>query len=300
MVKKRALGKGLGALLDDSSGSQKDYDIKKDMMPIGTVANIPLDEVERNPFQPREDFSEEALMELASSIKELGVVQPVTVRKIEGEKYQLIAGERRVKASKIAGLTDVPAYILAAEDVSMLEMSIVENIQRENLNPIEIAIVYQRLLEEQDITQETLSKRLGKSRSSIANFIRLLKLPAEIQIGLRQEKISVGHAKNLIAIENVQTQLDIYQDIITQNLSVRQVEEIVQNLEEDAGKKAPAKKQSQNVLPELFEEIQNELTEIFGTKVQVRSKNGEKGKLIFNFSSSSEFKRIVTMVNKKQ
>ncbi len=299
MVKKRALGKGLGALLDDSTGEKKHYTIEKELLPIGTIANIPLDNIERNPFQPRENFTEDGLLELAGSIKEQGVIQPITVRKLEGEKYQLIAGERRLKASKMAGLTDIPAYIRTAGDMSMLEMSIVENIQRENLNPIEIAIGYQRMLDEQKITQEVLSKKIGKSRPVIANYIRLLKLPAEIQIGLKQEKISMGHAKILIAIENMQTQLDIYHDIIKQNLSVRQVEEIVQNLEEKPDKETVAKKQTQYNLPKIFEEIQNQLTETFGTKVQVKTKNGEKGKIIFNFTSSTEFERIISLVNKK-
>ncbi len=305
MAKKKALGKGLGALLNDSTDSRNTptYDIERDLMPIGTVANVPLDKIEKNPFQPREDFDEDGLKELANSIKEQGVIQPVTVRKIEDEKFQLITGERRLKASKLAGIDEIPAYVRTADDHAMLEMAIVENIQRENLNPIEIAIGYQRLLDEHNLTQEMLSDRLGKSRSSIANFIRLLKLPAEIQIGLRQEKITMGHAKSLVGIENVQTQLDIYHDIIAQNLSVRQVEEIVQNLENNTYKDKDTEeksKNSNNVLPKYFEDIQNELTDTFGTKVQVKSKNGEKGRIIVNFSSASEFERIISLVNKKQ
>ena len=299
--KKKALGKGLGALLEDSrgadSGSNSHYDIEKDLLPIGTVANVPLDKIESNPYQPREDFAEENLTELANSIKEQGVIQPVTVRKIEDDKYQLITGERRLKASKMAGLEDIPAYVRTADDHAMLEMAIVENIQRENLNPVEIAIGYQRLMEEHNFTQEVLSERLGKSRSSIANYIRLLKLPADIQIGLRQEKITMGHARSLIAIENTQNQLDIYNDIIAQNLSVREVEEIVQNLEKEKNKEAPVKKQTKNTLPKYYDEMQKKLTETLGNKVQVKTKTGEKGKIILNFSSPDEFEKIIGMIN---
>lgn len=296
--KKKALGKGLGALLDDSTANKQNYHIEKDLLPIGTVANVALDKIERNPFQPREDFNEDSLTELANSIKEQGVIQPVTVRKIEGEKYQLISGERRLKASIMAGHADIPAYVRTADDHAMLEMAIVENIQRENLNPIEIAIGYQRLLGEHSLTQEMLSERLGKSRSAITNFIRLLKLPAEIQIGLRQEKITMGHARSLISIEDTQTQLGIYHDIIEKDLSVREVEERVKNIENKLSKESSSKKQNQNSLPEHFEEIQKELTKTLETKVQVKTKNGEKGKIIFDFSSPSEFERIIAFINK--
>lgn len=301
MTKKKALGKGLGALLDDSTTNSKRYNIERDLLPVGTVANVSLDEIEKNPFQPRENFDEEGLIELANSIKEQGVIQPVTVRKTEGEKYQLITGERRFKASKMAGLTEIPAYVRIADDSAMLEMAIVENIQRENLNPIEIAIGYNRLIEDYNLTQEMLSERLGKSRPTIANYLRLLKLPAEIQIGLRQEKISMGHAKSLVSIDNIQTQLNIFHDIIAQNLSVRQVEEIVQNVEKEPGTETKEKlKSSNDTSSSFYTDIQNELSETLGVKVQVKSKNGEKGKIIVSFSSSEEFEKIVTLVNKKQ
>ncbi len=298
--KKRALGKGLGALLDDSSDSNKRYDIEKDLLPIGTVANVLLKKIEKNPFQPREDFDENNLIELANSIKEQGVIQPITVRKIEGEKYQLITGERRFRASQIAGLTEIPAYVRTADDHAMLEMAIVENIQRENLNPIEIAIGYSRLMNDYNFTQEVLSEKLGKSRSSIANYIRLLKLPAEIQIGLRQENISMGHARSLISIENNQTQLEIYQDIIAQNLSVREVEEIVQNLgKNESSKKKSTEKKENSELTNHFNQVQEELSKTFETKVQIRTKDGEKGKIVINFSSQNEFDKIMKLVNKK-
>ncbi len=298
--KKKALGKGLGALLEDSTGSNKqNYDIEKDLLPIGTVANVPLDKIEKNPFQPREDFPEDGLLELANSIKEQGVIQPITVRKIENDKYQLITGERRFKAATMAGLSDIPAYVRTADDHAMLEMAIVENIQRENLNPLEIAIGYQRLMEDYNFTQELLSEKLGKSRSSIANYIRLLKLPADIQIGLRQEKITMGHARSLISVENTQNQLNIYHDIITQNLSVREVEEIVQNLGKEQDTDLSPKKKTKNALPKYYEDVQNNLADSLGTKVQIKTKNGEKGKIILNFSSPDDFERIINMVNKK-
>lgn len=300
--KKRALGKGLGALLDTggvefSSG----YDLERDTNPQpGTIAYISLDQIESNPFQPRKEFEEEALLELANSIKEQGIIQPVTVRQIEPGKYQLISGERRCKASRIAGLTEVPAYIRSADDQAMLEMAIVENIQRADLNPIEVAIGYQQLLEEYKFTQEALSERLGKSRSSVANFLRLLKLPAEIQHGLQHEAISMGHARALISVDDIQTQLDIFHDVVAEGLSVREVEEIVRSLENGPYQKpetgnAGAKEN----LSAAFKDLQKNLSKQLGHKIVIKVKPNGKGTLVINFKDQESLENIVSLLSKE-
>lgn len=305
-AKKRALGKGLGALLEDSTSFENapGYDINKDLHAVGTVAHVPLNLIESNPFQPRNDFDDESLQELANSIKEQGVIQPVTIRKQENGKFQLISGERRCRAAKLASVNEVPAYIRSANDQEMREMAIVENIQRENLNPIEIAMGYQQLLDDCKLTQEMLSERLGKSRSSIANQLRLLKLPGDIQIGLRQELITNGHARALIPVDNPQTQIEIFQDIVEQGLSVRDVEEIVRNLmeqkkeQEDENKDDQSKtktKSSKNKYPEL----QKSLSEYYGSKVQIKSRNDGKGSIVINFSSEQDLERIIKLVQNK-
>lgn len=305
-AKKRALGKGLGALLEDSTSFENapGYDINKDLHAVGTVAHVPLNLIESNPFQPRNDFDDESLQELANSIKEQGVIQPVTIRKQENGKFQLISGERRCRAAKLASVNEVPAYIRSANDQEMREMAIVENIQRENLNPIEIAMGYQQLLDDCKLTQEMLSERLGKSRSSIANQLRLLKLPGDIQIGLRQELITNGHARALIPVDNPQTQIEIFQDIVEQGLSVRDVEEIVRNLmeqkkeQEDENKDDQSKtktKSSKNKYPEL----QKSLSEYYGSKVQIKSRNDGKGSIVINFSSEQDLERIIKLLQNK-
>lgn len=297
-AKKRALGKGLGALLDSpASEVQPRYDIEKDLHAVGTVAHIPLDLIESNPYQPRTDFDQKALEELAASIKEQGVIQPVTVRKTPEGKLQLISGERRCKAANLAGLSEIPAYIRTADDQQMREMAIVENIQRENLNPMEIALGYQQLIEDCKLTQEMLAERLGKGRSSITNQLRLLRLPAEIQIGLREEIISTGHARALLAIENVVTQLEIYQDIIAQGLSVRDVEEIVKTLNEASDEeKNPVKPPIQKPDNSRYTELQKSLSSFYGSKVQIKAKTGGKGSIIINFSSGEDLERILKLV----
>lgn len=301
-AKKRALGKGLSALLDTPGTEvQPRYDIEKDLHAVGTVAHVPLKLIDSNPFQPRTDFDEESLQELAASIKEQGVIQPVTIRKMEDGKFQLISGERRCKAAVLAGLTEIPAYIRAANDQEMREMAIVENIQRENLNPIEIAMGYQQLIEDYKLTQEVLSERLGKSRPSISNHLRLLKLPGEIQIGLRQELISMGHARALVALDNVQTQLDIFHDIMAQGLSVRDVEEIVKNLSEtnENDKDAVNKKAPKAVNNKKYMDLQKSLTDFYGSKVQVKTRTGGKGAIVINFSSEEDLERILKLVQKQ-
>ncbi len=302
-AKKRALGKGLGALLDDSGlEPQPLYDVEKDLLPVGTIGMVPLDIIEENPYQPRTDFDEEALNDLAASIKEQGVIQPVTLRKQEDNKLQLISGERRVKASRMAGLTEIPAYIIAAEDTAMLEMAIVENIQRENLNPVEIALGYKQLIDNHSLTQEMLSEKLGKSRPSIANHLRLLKLPGEIQIGLRQELITTGHAKVLLGIEDTQTQTDLYQDIIAQDLSVREVEEIIKTLTEqkETEKSDPKKgKKGKPGIKEEWQNLQKDLETLYDTKVQIKSLSKGKGNITFKFKTEKELKRIAEILKNK-
>ncbi len=303
-AKKRALGKGLSALLDNAGySSQQTYDAEQDLLPVGTVGKVPVDIIEANPFQPRSDFDEEALRDLAASIKEQGVIQPITLRKLEANKLQLISGERRLKAARMAGLTDIPAYIVLAEDSALLEMAIVENIQRENLNPIEIAMGYQQLIQDHKLTQEMLSERLGKSRPSITNYLRLLKLPAEIQIGLRQDLITMGHAKALLSIADIQTMMDLYQDILAQQLSVREVEEIVQNninggedaedqTEQQKKKKARASASQQQI--QACRELESKLK----TSVRIRNMKGGKGSLLIDFESEDHFERILRRLGK--
>lgn len=301
-AKKRALGKGLSALLDHSEIEiQPRYDIENELLATGTIGKVPLDRIKSNPFQPRTDFDDQALNELASSIKEQGVIQPVTLRHDENGDFVLISGERRCKASRLAGLSEIPAYIIKATDRTMLEMAIVENIQRENLNPIETALGYKRLQEEFSLTQEMLSERLGKSRSSIANYLRLLTLPGDIQIGLRQDLISMGHARALVAVSDVNVQLELYQDMLAQGLSVRDVEEIVRNLSEPAPPedeepqpiKTPANTDKQKYLG-----FQKQLGEVYGSKVQIKAKPGGKGSIVIHFTSQEDFERIINLVQK--
>jgi ParB family transcriptional regulator, chromosome partitioning protein len=303
-AKKRALGKGLSALLDNAGAeAQPMYDAEKDLLPVGTIGKVPLDMIESNPFQPRTDFDEEALKELAASIKEQGVIQPVTVRKSDNGQLQLIAGERRFKASRMAGLSDIPAYIITATDHSMLEMAIVENIQREDLNPVEIALGYKQLMQEYNLTQEMLSERLGKSRSSIANYLRLLNLPSEIQLGLRQDLISAGHARGLLAIGDLQTQLEVYQDIIADGLSVRDVEGIVKNLstpDEEEDVKAPEKgKPEGGPYPEKELQLaEKDLAYLYDSKVKLKVRSNGKGSIVIGFSSRDDLERILGLLKK--
>jgi len=296
-AKKKALGKGLGALLDNSGAeTQPTYDVEKDLLPTGTIGKVPIDIIETNPHQPRSDFDEEALNDLAASIKEQGIIQPITVRKLEDNRLQLISGERRLKAARMAGLTDLPAYIIVADDHSMLEMAIVENIQRENLNPVEIALGYKQLIQDYNLTQENLSERLGKSRPSIANYLRILNLPGEIQLGLRQDLISIGHAKALLPLEDVQTLLEVYQDTLAQNLSVRELEEIVKQIITDNKTEEKDKPETLNRKKQVTEEqkaFQQELAKKFDTRVSIKNKTGGKGSIVINFGSKEEFDKIV-------
>ncbi len=288
MAKKTGLGRGLGALLDESNNEPMVVERKR---PSG-IGTIPVSDIEVNPFQPREDFNEEALEELAESIRVHGIIQPITVRQLSQNEYQLISGERRLQASKRAGLKEIPAYIRTADDQQMLEMALIENIQRENLNAIEVALSYQRLLTECNLKQEELGDRVGKKRSTVNNYLRLLKLPEEVQIGLRDSKISMGHARALVTIENIGHQLDIYDKIIAQDLSVRKVEELVRDLSRPKEAAAPAKA----IDPEIVQ-LQTRLSSHFGTKIQVSADEGNKGQIKIPFSSTEELNRILDILD---
>ncbi len=288
--KKQALGRGLSALLKDTSDdimSAKDKNADK---LVGNILEIELSAIEENPFQPRTNFNEEALNELAASIKELGVIQPITVRKLSGNKFQLVSGERRFRASKKIGATTIPAYIRIANDQEMLEMALVENIQRSDLDPIEIALSYQQLIEEIKLTQEELSKRVGKNRTTVTNYLRLLKLDPIIQTGIRDGFLTMGHGRALINIENQNVQLDFYKRIIENNLSVRQTEELVRHTKEE--KRSSKKGSSINETPDFIKESEHEINDFFGQKVEFKLLGNNKGKLVIPFHSKEDFLRI--------
>lgn len=287
--KKKALGRGLSALLDDTSAENK-TEITPEY-PAGSITFIPIGQIEPNPFQPRTHFNELALAELAMSIEQQGLIQPITLRKLSTDKYQIIAGERRLKASKIAGLTEVPAYIRIANDEQMLEMALVENIQRSELNPLEIAISFQRLLEECKIKQEELSQKVGKDRSTISNYIRLLKLPVEIQLAVRDALITMGHARAIITIESEQIQLQILQKILEQKLSVRQVELLVREM---LTPKPEKQKAVHEPLPVRYTKISEQLAGKLNSTVSVKVNQKGAGSIIIGFKSQDDFERIVS------
>ena len=285
MAKKNALGRGLGALIE---GVEKEILEKK----VEANKDIPIDSIDANPFQPRTTFDAQSLEELASSIKKLGVIQPLTVREAGNGRYQLIAGERRLRAAKLTGLTHVPAYIRTADDQAMLELALVENIQREDLDAIEVAISFQRLTEECKLTQEELSARVGKQRSTVANYLRLLKLPAEIQLGIRNKQLMMGHARALINIEDPKKQIDVYYKIIEDDLSVRQVEKLVRELDFDK-KKDPRKIERKKKLNDDFVQLTDHLNKIFSSKVSFRINEHGKGKIVIPFENPEEMERIL-------
>jgi ParB family chromosome partitioning protein len=292
MAQKNALGRGLGALIESESEQAAKYTAQHKRM--SGVAEIGMDEIDANPYQPRTIFDTESLDELAGSILEIGIIQPITVRRTENNRYQLISGERRLRAAKIAGLTKIPAYIREANDQNLLEMALVENIQREDLDAIEIAISYQRLIDECNLTQELLSQRVGKKRATVANYLRLLKLPAEIQLGIRDQKVSMGHARSLINIDDPKVQLKIYNKIIDQELSVRRVEEIVRKLDgekvhETAESKAP---------PRDYEALRNHLKTFFNTNIGFQRSNNGSGKIVIPFKTDEELERIIAIFDK--
>lgn len=268
------------------------------MLPGAGINEIDLTKIEANPFQPRTNFDEESLKELAESIKEIGLIQPITLRKIADNKYQIIAGERRYRAAQMAGLESIPAYIRKAKDEGMLEMALVENIQREDLDSIEIALSYQRLLEELGFTQEELSSRVGKKRSTIANYLRLLKLPAIIQKGLIDKHISMGHARAIINIDNEEKQTLIYNQIIKMGLSVRRVEEIVRNLS-DEEQKEPVHTEKHK-FPKEYQNIKKQLDKLFNSKIDFSMNSKGKGKIVIPFKSATELDRIVKIIENQE
>jgi ParB family chromosome partitioning protein len=290
-TKKQALGRGLSALLKENSANINSAQDKNADKLVGNIVAIDIDTVEVNPFQPRSYFNEESLRELASSIKELGVIQPITVRKLDGNKFQLVSGERRFRASKLIGNTTIPAYIRIANDQEMLEMALVENIQRKDLDPIEVALSYQRLIEEIDLTQEEMSVRVGKKRSTISNYLRLLKLDPIIQTGMRDGFLSMGHGRALINIEDTDKQLSIYEKIIQQKLSVRQTEQIVKELKEGVSKPAP-KITKEVEVPKFVTKGLKTFSEYFGHKIDVKISGEGKGKIMIPFHSEEDFNRI--------
>jgi len=285
MTQKNALGRGLGALIE---GVEKE-DLEKK---VEANLDISVYSIDGNPFQPRTHFDEQALEELASSIKRLGIVQPLTVRETGDGRYQLIAGERRLRAARMAGLTHVPAFVRTADDQAMLELALVENIQREDLDAVEVAISFQRLIEECRLTQEELSDRVGKQRSTISNYLRLLRLPAEIQLGIRNKHVMMGHARTLINIENPKLQMDVYYRIINDDLSVRQVEDLVRILQTEKIKD-PEKKERKEKLNEDFKQLSEHLNRIFSTKVSFRINDQGKGKIVIPFEDPEEMERIL-------
>lgn len=295
--KKRGLGRGLDAILQSPETDITSRDISGDYV-AGAVAEIDINLIETNPFQPRVEFNEEALQELAQSIKEQGIIQPITVRKLGYNRYQLISGERRLRASKLAGLSKIPAFIRIANDEQMLELALIENIHRENLNAIEVAISYQRLIDECSLTQEQLSDRVGKSRSAIANFLRLLKLPAEVQIALRDGHISMAHARALINVEDKETQLRLLQQIIEDDLNVRQAEELAQKAKISVAEGKESRKQT-NYLPDHFKAQIKTLSQALNTRVKVKRNLKGQGSVVIDFKNEEEFNRIIESFNKK-
>lgn len=291
--KKQALGRGLSALLKDPDNDIKSVGDKNADQVIGNVIELDITAIEVNPFQPRTNFNDEALEELASSIRELGIIQPITVRKLDFNKYQLVSGERRFRASKLVGLETIPAYIRIANDQESLEMALVENIQRQDLDPIEIALSYQRLIDEIDITQEKLSDRVGKKRSTITNYLRLLKLQPEVQTAMRDGHVSMGHGRALVNIENEDDQIFIFQKIVNNGLSVRATENLVKSYKE-ANNSVPTEENTptEKKLPDFISKNIDAINERLDTKVAISASANGKGKITIPFSSEKEFKRL--------
>ena len=288
---KFTLGRGLDALISTEA-----------IRPAASssIGEIEIEKIHANPNQPRHDFNEDALQELADSIKELGVIQPITLRKMDDGTYQIIAGERRFRASQIAGKTTIPAYILKADDEDTMEMALIENIQREDLNPLEIALAYQQLIEQHNLSQEQLSKRVGKGRATIANFLRLLKLPATIQVALKEKRIDMGHAKALLSLDSHSDQINIFHDIEKNSYSVREVEEMVRKVKEGeesqsttATKGTASKKQDA-----VYHQLKKHLTQFFQTPVQLTCSEKGSGKISIKFKNEKELERIITIFDK--
>lgn len=293
-TKRTGLGRGLGAILESPETDITSRDISGDFV-VGAIANIRITRIDANPFQPRSDFEQKSLDELAASIREQGVIQPITVRKMGYDRYQLISGERRLKASQIAGLESIPAYIRVADDEQMLELALIENIHREDLNPLEIAVSYQRLMEECDLTQENLSQKVGKDRATIANYVRLLKLPAEAQLALRNRLISMGHAKAILSMNDLHSQLRVLVRTIEKGLSVREVEKLAQQAA------LPSPEQPSGHATGLSfrqESARNEIRELLNTRVAITKSNNGKGSIVIKFSSEADLERLLALLRR--
>ncbi|MDB5134281.1 MAG: ParB/RepB/Spo0J family partition protein [Mucilaginibacter sp.] len=295
--KRNALGRGLSALLNDSVSvlpNKNEIGSSPEVTSMGSVNEIKIAEIEVNPFQPRTDFDHESLSELADSIKVQGLIQPITVRRVNAHRYQLISGERRLRASKLAGLTQIPAYVRTANDQQMLEMALIENIQRENLNAIEVALSFQRMIDECNLKQEELGERVSKNRSTVTNYLRLLKLPPTIQASIRDGQISMGHARALIGVDDLMKQIYIHKQIIQHGLSVRKVEELVRDLQ-----RAPIKKEGKQPEPLSFQvqKIQDDLASKFSTQVKLKVSSQGKGLIEIPFLSEDDLNRILEMLD---
>ncbi len=296
MSKKKELGKGIRALLsniENSNNPREKTELVKELN--SSILEIALDNIEVNPFQPRSEFDPEELQELAQSIKMHGLIQAITVRNLGGDKYQLISGERRLRAGKIAGLNTIPAFIRIADDQALLEMALIENIQRSNLNAIEVAISYQRLMVECDLTHETLSERIGKKRSTISNYVRLLKLPPQIQSSIKNNEISMGHARSLAGVDDVGLQLDIYKEVLNKNLSVRALENLIKSYSNESKTTAPKKNKE---LPAEVKKIQDNLSTSLGTSVKIKRDEGGSGEISIKFKSDREFNDILAVLDR--
>lgn len=288
--KYNALGRGLDALIST-----------EDVRPQGssTINEISIDLIEANPNQPRREFDELALQELAMSIKEIGIIQPITLRQVDDNRFQIIAGERRWRASQLAGLKAIPAYIRTISDEGVMEMALVENIQREDLNAIEIALAYQHLLDNDGMTQEKVSERVGKSRAAIANYLRLLRLPAQIQLSLQKKEIDMGHARALLSLDSPSLQIKLFKEIIKHNYSVRKVEELVNSLKNGEDVQTATKMlKSKSSLPEEYEVLKNRISSLIGSKVQMSCSQKGKGKITIAFASDEELERIVSLLDR--
>jgi ParB family chromosome partitioning protein len=299
-TKKEALGKGISALLDnikDDWSSKETKGILNESIKTQSNIDIPLSEIEINPFQPRADFDEQALNELSESVKVHGVIQPITVRQLSNNKFQLIAGERRLRASKMAGYKTIPAYVRKADDQEMLEIALIENIQREELNAVEIAINYKRLMEECNLNQEQLGNRLGKNRTTVTNYLRLLKLPPDVLSAIKAKKLTMGHARAIINIEDPIAQLDIFKEAIKKELSVRQVEELAK-LYKDKKPSQGAAKTDKAAMPLAYRKIQDELSTLLATKVQLKLNKNESGDITITFYSDDDLNRILDIIGK--
>lgn len=294
--RRNALGRGLGALLDDSTNSA-DKLSGAGAGALSSIGEIPVDQIEVNPFQPRTEFNQEALAELAESIKVQGIIQPITVRQLSRNQYQLISGERRLQASKLAGLEAIPAYIRTADDQQMLEMALIENIQRENLNSIEIALSYQRLISECNLKQEELGERVGKNRATVTNYLRLLKLPPDIQIAIRDGQLSMGHARAIIGVDDPGIQLSIFKKIISEDLSVRKVESLVREYAQAKSSAPSANKPAGPSLSPEVKNLQNKLSSHFGTRIVLKADEKNKGEIRIPFVSTEDLNRILEILN---